>query len=123
MMCTPALPAATYATLLESLTSFAFPESASDAATTGTLRLLTFTTCKPDAPAAMKAKFPFTSTLLAKPGMATNPRAVGEKVRTTAVACALNPLFEAVITQEPLEPAKTFPSGTPKLHTVRSLDE
>ena len=48
---------------------------------------------------------------------------VGENVMTVPVACAEKPLLVTVMVQVPLLPAKTFPSGAPKLQMVKSLEE
>src|SRR6266481_3197608 len=105
-------------------TSLAFPVMASELTTLGwVLSEETLTTCSPEAPAATKAKLPDTSTELAKPGTATKDTAVGEKLWTDPAVVALCPWLVTVTVQTPFEPAKTFPSGAPKLQMERLLDE
>src|SRR5262249_32956770 len=90
----------------------------------GARRSVTLTTCNPATPAATYAKFPLTSTLLAKPGILTRDSGMGTKyARTVPVACTAKPLLVMVIVHgPPCDPAKTRPSIAPKLHTVRSLE-
>ncbi len=78
----------------------------------GLAGLATSTTTRPAEPAATYATVPTTSTLLAKPGMLTNPSARGVKVSTTIVVVVLRARLVAVTVAVPGARAVTNPSAS-----------